>query len=462
MQWWRAGPDGQQVGPLTESALQAERKAGAISDDTLVWHAGLPGWMPLQQALGGAGEAAAAGGANSADVKENWFYAGAEGARCGPVPRRQFMQLAKSGAVHAGTLVWHASLPEWLPLSTVPELSSLLEAAAAAEAAAAKPPPAAKAAKGKAGTGPGQGARKRPRGDAPGCLYISGLPGDVSEGELAAFVKAVGIVRQNPLTEQLCIKVYRDEEAPGRPCKGDAVVQFLRRPSVTLAITLLDGKPLREGGPPLALQPASATPAAFNAGAAGGGGKRPRLSERERQILAVRGREQDAQLSWSHQGEYDRSTGGYKMVIISGMFSVPSPPPDLPGPWVAELAEEVRGECEAKCGKVDKVRVFWSNPDGCVLVKFLHGGAASECLRLMSGRLFDGRTLKCILFDGVTDYRGPSERAAGKAAKAIVKGEATAPSAAAALDTAAGDDGGGEGGGDSFGKWLEEGGGEKW
>lgn len=49
MDWFYAA-NGQQVGPITESQLDELRRNGNIHGSTLVWHAGLPDWQPLQTA----------------------------------------------------------------------------------------------------------------------------------------------------------------------------------------------------------------------------------------------------------------------------------------------------------------------------------------------------------------------------------------------------------------------------
>ena len=51
-----------------------------------------------------------------------------------------------------------------------------------------------------------------------------------------------------------------------------------------------------------------------------------------------------------------------------------------------------------------QVRVFGSNPEGVVSVKFKAEGPADECTRLMNGRFFGGRRLEAFKWDGVTNY----------------------------------------------------------
>lgn len=52
--WFVADADGAARGPLRRQQLQAEREAGRIGDDSLVWTLALAEWIPLRRALGGA------------------------------------------------------------------------------------------------------------------------------------------------------------------------------------------------------------------------------------------------------------------------------------------------------------------------------------------------------------------------------------------------------------------------
>ena len=76
------------------------------------------------------------------------------------------------------------------------------------------------------------------------------------------------------------------------------------------------------------------------------------------------------------------------------------------------MEDELRGEIESTLGPVERVQFFPENPSqGIVKIKFESALHASECLKLMSGRFFDGRTIKAEFWDGKTDYRVVRESA---------------------------------------------------
>ncbi len=56
-------------------------------------------------------------------------------------------------------------------------------------------------------------------------IYIQNLPTDVTEEEVAQFCKRGGIIREDPLTLEKKIKLYKDEQGK---LKGDALVIYER------------------------------------------------------------------------------------------------------------------------------------------------------------------------------------------------------------------------------------------
>ena len=70
-----------------------------------------------------------------------------------------------------------------------------------------------------------------------------------------------------------------------------------------------------------------------------------------------------------------------------------------------ELEGDIASEC-GKCGNIEKITVFSKNPRGVVIVKFNTSYASQECVKLMDGRFFGGKKLRCYFWDGSTDFTG--------------------------------------------------------
>merc|ERR1712087_198083 len=85
------------------------------------------------------------------------------------------------------------------------------------------------------------------------------------------------------------------------------------------------------------------------------------------------------------------------------MFSIEEAEREGPD-FYPELAEEVREECE-KIGRVAKVTPIERHKQGVVCVKFKSSAEAEECIKVMDGRFFAGRTIEASFYDGKTDLR---------------------------------------------------------
>lgn len=233
-------------------------------------------------------------------------------------------------------------------------------------------------------------------------IYVSGLPADVTDEELADHFRKVGILRTDFVTKKPKIKIYRDAE--GR-CKGDGSLCFLKEASVPLSITILDGVDLRPGVP-LAI-----SQAVFDK-KEGVTVERSNTAPEAKKAAKLKALEQSALLSWVEDEEaVDDTVGGLKVVVLKNLFDLA----EMEDPTFApELEEDMRGEC-GKLGEVMKVTVFPHHPEGVVVVKFKHAGAATLCLERMNGRWFAKRKVECEFWDGSTDYS--KVRAAGESEK---------------------------------------------
>ncbi|KAJ2586749.1 hypothetical protein H4R99_008362 [Coemansia sp. RSA 1722] len=77
-------------------------------------------------------------------------------------------------------------------------------------------------------------------------VYVSGLPLDVTEKEVADYFSQCGAIMPDLSTNKPRIKLYQD--ADGR-LKGDALVTYFKAPSVQLAIDILDDSQFRGTDP---------------------------------------------------------------------------------------------------------------------------------------------------------------------------------------------------------------------
>lgn len=162
--------------------------------------------------------------------------------------------------------------------------------------------------------------------------------------------------------------------------KGDGVVSFFKKESVLLALQFLDGSEIRPGVP-LKLERAvyQKKPEGFQPPP-----KKPRAKSKV---------DQSKELGWD---EDDR-----RHVVIKNMFSPEEAVEELN--FVKDLKDDLTREA-AKCGPVEKVKVFERNPEGVVVIVFTAHEAAAKCINIMNGRFFAQRKLFADFYDGVTNY----------------------------------------------------------
>ena len=243
--------------------------------------------------------------------------------------------------------------------------------------------------------------RKKPKFAAKNAkcwVYITGLPHDATEDEVAAFCSKVGILDLDPETQRPKVKVYRHKDgALEGQGKGDGSACYARPESVELALTVLDEAPFRPERDLKGVVRVQRAKFEQRGDLVDGGRQRVSTAKRKVAQLAVR-----QAMDWDG-GEYNgRLTGGMKglrIVVLQPLFA----PDEVTEEALESLQKEVHSDCEA-CGDVEKITAFASNPRGVVLVKFAQPSAASEAVKLWDGREFHGRTVKATFWDGVTDY----------------------------------------------------------
>lgn len=273
-------------------------------------------------------------------------------------------------------------------------------------------------------------------------VYVSGLPPDTTAQELDPLFKRAGVLKLDMETCASKIRVYTG--ADGR-CKGDALVTFANAASVELAVKFLHEYEIRPGCR-ICVQQADfeeteKKDAKFSKDELKELAAARKPEDQRAKYLAAKNTLKEA-VSWS--GEMDDGTGR-RIVLLRHMFSPEQAEKGGPS-FYEELIEEVKDECE-KIGQVMRVTPIERHVQGIVCIKFKLSSEAEECIRVMDGRLFDGRYLEASFYDGKTDLKAfgvvqdppakPSEEAPPPVASALPDAAAVSPTATTAASTAA-------------------------
>lgn len=231
-------------------------------------------------------------------------------------------------------------------------------------------------------------------------VYVSGLPPDVTAQELEPLFKRAGVLKLDMETCASKIRVYAGSDGK---CKGDALVTFANAASVELAVKFLHEYEIRPGCR-ICVQQADFEEVEK---------KDAKLSKDKLKELAAARKPDDQRakylaakntlkeaVSWS--GEMDDGTGR-RIVLLRHMFSAEEAEKEGPE-FYDELAEEVKEECD-KIGQVVRVTPIERHVQGIVCIKFKLSSEAEECIRVMDGRFFGGRTVEASFYDGKTDLK---------------------------------------------------------
>lgn len=236
-------------------------------------------------------------------------------------------------------------------------------------------------------------------------VWVTGLPTDVTVGEVEEVFKKCGIIMDDMINGGPRIHLYHDaisgssasdnrDEAVGSNDQSafvSALIVYLREESVYLATTLLDSTEFRPGHI-LHVEPATAlnrsSPSASS----------PTI---DKQMWKAKMEKMQSKLKWHDEGverlkDIERQILNESIVLLYNMFTTLQLDKD-PG-LLIDICEDVKEEVQRRIGVVK--RVFLLEDRQVVVVKLMSRHDACECVKLMNGRWYGGKRVKANIYDG--------------------------------------------------------------
>ncbi|KAJ2781867.1 hypothetical protein GGI15_003086 [Coemansia interrupta] len=179
--------------------------------------------------------------------------------------------------------------------------------------------------------------KRKPRENTS--IYVSGLPLDTTEAEVAEYFSQCGTIMVDILTNKPRIKLYRKEN---NEIKGDALVTYFKSPSVQLAVDILDDSQFRPTDPNRAQFEEKHESKDTETGAL----KRPKVDAK---LVKKRVEQMQRKLDWTEEKRQIPERFA-RTVILEHMFTPDELEEDVT--LLLDLAEDVRSECE-KLGTIE-------------------------------------------------------------------------------------------------------------
>lgn len=221
--------------------------------------------------------------------------------------------------------------------------------------------------------------------------YVSGLPYDTSEADFIDLMKKYGLIAKKPLPGQpFNVKLYKNEDGS---FKGDALCCFVRKESVDLAITHLDGYQYT------ASNVLHCERAKFELKGSYDPSKKPRQALDPKSKMKQK-KTINKLLSWEFGPEDDK---GQRKVILKNMFAPEEIAQDAT--LILDLKEDVEERCTEMIAEPKRVDIFDKHPEGVVAVTFADALQAEKCVQMLDKEFYAGRVVQAELWDGKTKYK---------------------------------------------------------
>ncbi|VDM60079.1 unnamed protein product [Angiostrongylus costaricensis] len=221
-------------------------------------------------------------------------------------------------------------------------------------------------------------------------VYVSNLPTDITYEEFKEFMSKCGVIQPDARTNKPKLKLYVNEDGQ---LKGDGRCCYIKKESVDLALSILDGYNLR--GKEVRVEKAR-----FELkGEFDPSKKRKKLTNaQKKRYMEI----QNKIFEWKPDKPRNYRPISDCTVVIKNLFTL-----TMMGRNAAlmmDLKEEVQESC-SKYGVVKKVVVYDNNPEGVVTVTFETTDGSDMAVKMLNGRIVDGRRLEVALWDGKTKYK---------------------------------------------------------
>uniref|UniRef100_W6NC37 17S U2 SnRNP complex component HTATSF1 n=1 Tax=Haemonchus contortus TaxID=6289 RepID=W6NC37_HAECO len=221
-------------------------------------------------------------------------------------------------------------------------------------------------------------------------VYVSNLPTDITMDEFKEFMSKCGVIQPDARTNKPKLKLYVDEQGQ---LKGDGRCCYIKKESVDLALSILDGYLLK--GKEVHVEKAH-----FELkGEFDPTKKRKKLTNAQKKRYMEN---QNKIFEWRPEKPRNYRPLSDCTVVIKNLFTLEMMARNAA--LLLDLKEEVQESC-LKYGVVKKVVVYDNNPEGVVTVTFETTDSSDMAVKMLNGRLVDGRRLEVALWDGKTKYK---------------------------------------------------------